>query len=109
MHSSQVHPLCLEFTVSQACKQVRTMQGRLEGVLCRGRSISEDEILSHWRIRNWFGEEETLELALEGFQEKGIPNKGRARTKTQASIRLGICGVPTCAVGGSRPILSMAQ
>lgn len=71
------------------------MQDRLEGVLCRGRSTGEDEILSHWRIRNWLREEETLELGLEGLQGKDIPSKGRARTKTQASIRLGIFGIET--------------
>lgn len=78
-------------------------------MLCRGRSTSEDEILSHWRIRNWLREEETLELGLEGLQGKDIPSKGRARTKTQASIRLGIFGVPTCEVGGNHLILIMAQ
>lgn len=84
------------------------MGRRLEGELCRGGSTSEDEILFHWRIGNWLGEAETLKLDLEGFEEKGIPSKGRTRTKTQASIRLGLFGVPICTAGRSRPKLNMA-
>lgn len=91
----------------QACRQVRTMQGRLEEVLCRGRSTSEDEILSHWRTRNWFREEETLELGLEDFKRRAFQVKEEQEQKLRH--RLGIFGAPTCAVGGSWPILNMAQ